>query len=104
MACVIALYAQEAVKEVHGELPEGVPLTPAWLRTVLRRGEWDDAIAVGPLLSLGAAQAAGQFMFAIAAGHHDLRTPADTLSPEALDMAERAARRFRAEVQVLALS
>lgn len=104
MACVIALYPQDAMKEARDELHEGLPLTPAWLRSALRRSEWDDAIAVGPTLSLSAAQAAGQYMYAIAAGHDDAPKLAGALSPDALDVAERAARRFRAEVQVLSLS
>lgn len=104
MACVIALYGQDAVKEARGELQEGLLLTPAWLRSVLRRSEWEDAMAVGPVLLPSAAQAAGQYMYAIAAGHDDVCSLAGTLSSEALDVAERAARRFRAEVQVLSLS
>lgn len=103
MACVIALFTQDKMKEARGELQEGLPLTPAWLRSVLRRSEWDDAIAVGPALSLNSAQAAGQYMYAVAAGHGDARTLAGNMSPEVLDVAERAARRFRAEVQVLLL-
>lgn len=103
MACVIALYAQDAMYEARGQLNEGLPLTPAWLRSVLRRSDWDDAIGVGPALSLSAAQAAGQYMYAIAAGHDDAHTLAIPLSPEALDVAERSARRFRGEVQVLSL-
>lgn len=103
-ACVIALYAQGVAKEAHGELQQGLPLTPAWLRSALRRDEWDDAIAVGPVLPLDAVQVAAQFMYAIAAGHEDACKLATTLSPEDIDVAERAARRFRAEVQVLELS
>lgn len=103
-ACVIALYPQDAAEDAPGELQQGLPLTPAWLRAALLRSEWDDAIAVGPVLPLDAAQMAGQFMHAIAAGHEAAYELARTLSSEAVDVAERAARRFRAEVQVLALS
>lgn len=103
IVCVIALYARNAMKGTPGELQEGLPLTPAWLRAVLRRNEWDDAIAVGPALSFTAAQTAAQYMYAIAKEHDEVQTLAGSLSPEALDIAERTARRFRAEVQVLSL-
>ncbi|RTL28470.1 MAG: hypothetical protein EKK49_15640 [Rhodocyclaceae bacterium] len=103
-ACLIALYERSATEEAQGELQQGLPLTPAWLRAALRRGEWDDAIAVGPTLPLDAAQLAGQFMYAVASGHDDAGHLARTLPPEAVDIGERTARRFRAEVQVLALA
>lgn len=102
-ACVIALYERGSTEEAQGELQQGLPLTPAWLRAALRRGEWDDAIAVGPTLSLDTAQLAGQFMYAVASGHDDASQLARALPLEAVDVAERVARRFRAEVQVLAL-
>lgn len=103
-ACVIALYEQGAMEEAQGELQQGLPLTPAWLRAALRRGEWDDAIAVGPTLPPDAAQLAAQFMYAVASGRDDADHLTRTLPPEAIDVGERAARRFRAEVQVLALA
>lgn len=92
------------MNEARVELQVGLPLTTAWLRAVLRRSEWEDAIAVGPVLPLSAAQAVGQYMYATAAGHDGAYMLASNLSPEVLDVAERAARRFRAEVQVLSLS
>lgn len=101
VVCVIELYEQDAVQKSGGGIEEGVPLTPAWLPYVLRRSEWDDAIAVGPVLSVSAAQSSGLYMHAVAVGNDDdARTLAGNLLPAAPDAAERAARRFRAEVQV----